>query len=189
MRLASHTTRVTTRFYVRRRCPLTDRREDFALNRARNLVRVSHTHLTRHAQVHVDEVQSPLMPMPHRGVRTDRRRLSRAMSIENREDLLMILRILCAENRREPAKRDTRTNDDKQHADANRNCGVNPPLPRDPDRDETGKYRERRPKVGEQVLSITNERRGSCRAPNAKERKSRDAVEHRARRDERQPEI
>jgi len=56
MRSASHTTRVTTRFYVRRRRSLTDRREDFALNRARNFVRVSHTHLTRHAQVHVDEV-------------------------------------------------------------------------------------------------------------------------------------
>ena len=189
MRSASHTTRVTTRFHVRRRRALTDRREYFAFNRARNLVRIRHTHLTRHTQVHVDEVQSPLMPMPHRGVRTDRRRLSRAMAIEDREDLLMILRILCAKNRREPAKRDTRTNDDKQCTDADRNCGINPPLPCDPDRDETGKHRERRPKVGEQVLSITNERCGSCRAPNAKERKSRDAVEHRARRDERQPEI
>ena len=174
---------------MRRRRALTDCREYFAFDRARNLVRFCHTHLTRHTQVHVDEVQSPLMPMPHRGVRTDRRRLSRAMAIEDREDLFVILRILRTKNRGEPAKRNTRTNDDKQYTDADRNCGINPPVPRDPDRDETGKDRERRPKVREQVLSITDECRGSCRAPNAQERKSRHAIEHRARRDEREPEI
>lgn len=111
------------------------------------------------------------------------------MSIEDREDLLMILGILRTKNRGEPAKRYARANDDKQYTDAKRDRRINPPLPCDPDCNEAREDRKCRPKVREQVLAITDKRSGTGRTPNAQKREARDAVQHRARGDEREPEI
>lgn len=158
----------------------THRRENFALNRARDLVRLSNAHIPRHAQVHINKVQSTLMPMSHRRKRADRGCLSRTMSIEHFKNPAVILRVLRAKNRGQSTERHACSDDDKQHPNSKGNGGIDPCMPGDAHRNKTCDHRERCPQIGKEVLSIADERRRSCRTSHAKKREPRDAVEHRA---------